>query len=498
MVFSCTETEKKKDNTNSIIEKNEKNDFLTIITQTEIKSPVLIKIDKDFDNLMNYQNILYSKGDTLQIKIQPYELIEVHNKYTYTDTLIVQQGDTLSLSYDSDFLKKEIHNKSKKLVEKANYKKIVDSTFLNYLHSLANKFYVTNYDNPLELENDFSKIRLYALKANQNTIKNEKEVSKLIKKYDSLFTHYMTISNNQFNDSKKNIYQDLFLKKVFDDLITVYKLSKNPELKIYLLSESFINKVLGSHYQYNILRTILLKVLYLNKKDKSRSKTVYSIPEIYSDLPTKISNPTLLKKLRMICLEEMIQQGSSLKDVTELYEKFNSKYADTNFQNYFKAKYLIDLREKYSSSTEFNLLDTNRAIKNFNSLKESLKGNVIYIDFWASWCAPCRKAMPASKKLLNEFYEKENIVFIYISLDENMEAWKNASRVEGIDSYAYSYLILNSNQSKFMHDLKIREIPRYIIFDTSGDLVEDNAPGPSSKKIKETLMKYKRKGNGIN
>ncbi|MBT8245765.1 MAG: TlpA family protein disulfide reductase [Winogradskyella sp.] len=499
-VCSCNNnTDKRKDDTNFVSEdikedeKMDKTGFLTVVSRTKIKSPILITTGKSFKDLQNYQSILNDRNDTLKIKIQPYQFIEVHNKYSYTDSLIVKQGDTLVLSFNDNTLIKEIHNKSNKIAEKVNYKKIVDTTFKNYLNSFINKFFVTDYENPMELENDLSKIRLYTLKANYENIKNDNEVSNLIKTYDSLFIQYKAISNSLYDDSRKKIYQDLFLKKMFDDVITVYKLSKNPKLKNYLLSETFMNSKVDSQYTYSMLRTILLNILYKDKKDKSRSKTVFNIPEIYEDLPNTISDTTILKKAKIICLEEMVGQGNSLKEVDQLFEKFNLEYSDSSFQNYFETKHLIGLKKKYNSTTELNLLDSNGAIKSFNDLKNSLKGNVIYIDFWASWCAPCRKAMPSSKKLLNELYGKENVVFIYLSIDKNNEAWKNASRVEGIDSYKHSYLILNPDQSKFMYDLKIREIPRYMIFDANGKLVEDNAPGPTSKKIKETLLKYKVK-----
>jgi thiol-disulfide isomerase/thioredoxin len=501
-VFSCNNKDRKKDDTNLISEKIEEDEkvdktgFLTVVSKTKIKSPILISMGKSFKNIQNYEYFLYDRYDTLKIKIQSNQLIEVHNKYSYTDSLIVKHGDTLVLSFNDNTLTKGVYNKSKKQLEKVSYKNIADTTFLNYLDSFLSKFFVLDYKNPLELENDFSKIRLYSTKPNYDNIKNENEISNFIKTYDSLLIQYKSKLKlkNRYSDSRKSIYQDLFLKKMFDDIFTVYKLSKNPKLKDYLLSKTFMeSKRDDSQYQYSILRSIIFRILYKDKEDRSGSKAVYDISGIYEDLPNTISDTTLLKKAKIICLEEMVHQGNPLKEIAQLFEKFNLEYSDSSFQNYFETKHLIGLKKKYNSTTELNLLDSNGAIKSFNDLKNSLKGNVIYVDFWASWCAPCRKAMPASKELLNELYEKENVVFIYLSIDKNSEAWKGASRVEGIDSYEHNYLILNPDQSKFMHDLKIREIPRYMIFDANGNLVEDNAPGPTSKKIKETLLKYKVK-----
>jgi|TARA_B110000261_G_C13089397_1_gene359306 thiol-disulfide isomerase/thioredoxin len=496
LAVSCNNPQKKIIATNILSEKVEvieKIDFLTVIPKTEIKSPILITTEKNFNHLKGYKNILYNKSDTLRIKIQPYQFIKVHNKYEYVDSLIVKQGDTLLLSFAKDTLIKEIQNKSKSFAKKLDYRTVIDTSFSNYLDAFVNNYYSFDHKNSVEFKMNFSKIRFYKARANKDIIKNENQVANFITKYDSLLVEYKMETNRIFGDSRKNVYQDLFLKKRFIDISMVYRLTKKTKLKDYLSSDNFLNSLSNSSEQYSILKTILFDIIYLDKADKSRSKTVYNISEIYEDLPNKISSNDLVKKSRIICLEEMIEQGNPLNEVVQLFDKFNLEYSDSDFQNYFQTKHLIVLKKKYNSSTELNLLDSNGQTISFNDLKNNLKGNVIYVDFWASWCAPCRKAMPASKNTLNELHGKEKVAFIYLSIDKDNEAWRNASRVEGIESYKHSYLILNPDESKFMHDLKVNEIPRYMIFDTNGKLVEGSAPGPTSKKIKETILKYKIK-----
>ena len=65
--------------------------------------------------------------------------------------------------------------------------------------------------------------------------------------------------------------------------------------------------------------------------------------------------------------------------------------------------------------------------KSLADIIKSHEGKVIYIDFWASWCIPCRSEMPHSVTLYEKLKDKE-IVFIYLSIDnaDKETAWKNA------------------------------------------------------------------------
>lgn len=118
---------------------------------------------------------------------------------------------------------------------------------------------------------------------------------------------------------------------------------------------------------------------------------------------------------------------------------------------------------------------------------ESLKGKVIYIDVWATWCSPCIYEIPYLNKLEEELH-KEEIAFVSISVDDNkdIEAWKKMVKEKELGGY--QLYAKGGWDSKIIKDYVIRGIPYFIIIDKEGKLVEIFATRPSNPKTKEKLL----------
>ena len=125
------------------------------------------------------------------------------------------------------------------------------------------------------------------------------------------------------------------------------------------------------------------------------------------------------------------------------------------------------------------------------SLKDLL-GKYVYIDIWATWCGPCKAEIPSLKKL-EEVYRGKNIQFVSISIDDDRshggswdkakEDWKAMvadKELGGIQLFAP-----NGWQSQFVVDYKIQGIPRFLLIDPEGHIVNPDAPRPSSEKLIE-------------
>lgn len=113
------------------------------------------------------------------------------------------------------------------------------------------------------------------------------------------------------------------------------------------------------------------------------------------------------------------------------------------------------------------------------------KGKTIYVDFWATWCGPCMHEKPYFSKLKQK-YNRPDVVFISISMDKEKERWVKC--VEEEKSNVVEYLAKDINQ--IVEDWQIKTIPRFLIIDKDFNIVNANAPVPSSgERIESELNK---------
>ncbi|WP_240976674.1 TlpA family protein disulfide reductase [Flavobacterium rivulicola] len=121
------------------------------------------------------------------------------------------------------------------------------------------------------------------------------------------------------------------------------------------------------------------------------------------------------------------------------------------------------------------------------SLKESL-GKVTLIDFWASWCMPCRKENPKVVALYNEFHSKGFNV-ISVSLDKDADQWKEAIAKDKLTWTQVSNL--KEMEDPIAKQYGIELIPTTFLLDASGKIVGIDLPHEELKAKIQALLKTK-------
>lgn len=119
--------------------------------------------------------------------------------------------------------------------------------------------------------------------------------------------------------------------------------------------------------------------------------------------------------------------------------------------------------------------------KSFQDIIGEFKGKVVYVDFWASWCPPCRNEMPFSKQLHEQFKDNKDVVFLYITFDRTEEAWKNG--IEKMEIQGHHWYPSDVQKADINNKYQVAGIPRYMLVDKTGVVVNTDASRPSSGQV---------------
>lgn len=177
-------------------------------------------------------------------------------------------------------------------------------------------------------------------------------------------------------------------------------------------------------------------------------------------------------------------------------EKHNDKMSDKALATAAKEKMakIKSLKKNSEAKQEKTTLGKKAPFTLTNMKGEEItldkfKGKVVYIDFWASWCGPCRKQFPFAKELKNKLSKKQKkkVEFLYISIDNGEKVWKNA--IEKMEIEGYHVLSPGGWQSKVCQYFNIRSIPRYMLLDKKGRIAEANAKRPGQEGILEDIAR---------
>jgi thiol-disulfide isomerase/thioredoxin len=174
----------------------------------------------------------------------------------------------------------------------------------------------------------------------------------------------------------------------------------------------------------------------------------------------------------------------------------NNEFFNMLEKNYDKqhaaAKKQADASLKLSKGNPSPTFNNYVNYKGGKTSLESLKGKYVYIDVWATWCNPCIAEIPALKSLEKKYHNK-NIRFVSISIDDKRTAgsWEKAidkwrkmvkdKNLTGTQLYA-------GQDIQFMKEYFVTGIPRFILIDPKGNIVNPNAPRPSNPAL-ENLFK---------
>jgi peroxiredoxin len=167
-------------------------------------------------------------------------------------------------------------------------------------------------------------------------------------------------------------------------------------------------------------------------------------------------------------------RGFTPTETTQIVNKALSKFPDnTTLQDWKKT-----LRP--GKAPDFTLTDTSGRTVSLSSFK----GKYVLLDFWASWCKPCRFENPNVVAAYNQFKDK-NFTIVSISLDDNRQAWINAIHADGLTWNHVSDLKGWESQVAALYG--VQGIPYNFLLDPEGNIVAEDVRG---KELFATLNRF--------
>jgi peroxiredoxin len=218
---------------------------------------------------------------------------------------------------------------------------------------------------------------------------------------------------------------------------------------------------------------------YIDKKEDSIGVKEKSLDSLYI-----IANPN-----SYMSLQALKSMGRPYPDYTQLQPKFNALSANIRatkggvaYQKYLNILKAVSVG---SIAPEFAQADTNGKMVNLSSFR----GKYVLIDFWASWCGPCRAENPNVVKAYNT-YKGKNFTILGVSLDRpgKKDAWLKAIRTDGLAWHHVSDLKFWDNEAAKLYG--IQAIPQNLLLGPDGKIIAKDLFGDDlEKKLAELLGK---------
>lgn len=447
-----------------------------------IESPSFTYFDSQ-NNISNWK----PKVNAIDTLIIPYyrEYLEISTRNTYTsipNTYLIKNGDTIIIEYENKLPIAKITNRQVNDIE-LNYNNFRLREVFDNKHTSHNKVFLgffLNKENSIES----TTINFYeqAIKdgEKESLLLDSLQKEKLISKDN--YVYRKEILNSLLENHKQNKTVKEWIKKIKsfsnkENIKTIYglDLSKTDSLMNFSYFRVYLNNI--SKYNLSIIQ-----------ENNTNSGAFYIDSRIRFDsiLNDKRFNQTA-KNFLLPKAYQGIGQNFRVKDKEKYFNKLIKNTTNQRKIKEIQEKYNLD----FSKSDKLILTTIKTDTITFSDIINNNKGKWLYIDFWASWCKPCRETMPKSVKLKKEL-EKENIEFIYLILNDKKENWKLAMESNGI-SKNQNYFIENGNVSKIIEDLGIKTIPHYLIYNPNGELVNGfaNRPGEGAKEQLKKLLTEK-------
>ncbi|HBF05508.1 MAG TPA: hypothetical protein DDW28_05260 [Prevotella sp.] len=309
-------------------------------------------------------------------------------------------------------------------------------------------------------------------------LKGQDRKQVLEEKYQALVKEVKKVKNEELRQFLTQLNEDghnNFLLRL---------LPKGSSEKKELLSKVDVNNWIGLYNylpQWKISASVDAKLDSLFGHDMTEHGLAY-----LKLVKEKVTDPVVRHALLDECASETLNYGKDFADIDRFWKPYCEMAAsDSSLINKYANKVAAIKRiKKGKMAPDFTFSD--RDGKGYRL--SDMRGKVVYIDCWATWCGPCCKEIPHLEKVVEKYKGNDKVQFISISIDTNKQAWLNKLKK---DNPAWAqYLMPQEDANKLMSLMGINGIPRFILLDEKGNVIAADAKRPSDPELIDDINSH--------
>lgn len=306
-------------------------------------------------------------------------------------------------------------------------------------------------------------------------------------KYEALMVDQMNLAR-LYNKMAWNLCGDQ-IDKQGNEMDIAKKLSKkaldiaSERMGKLLADDKYDRSIQGSYNTFTDTYALILYKLgqfdsafyYQNTIYQQGDESDISEIERYAIYAEKVKGPYFASQIISEQLLNGLNSPVMLEQLRSIYKQLgipDSTYINVRDKSVKLAIKKSDAEIKLKFGTQKS---KNFKLKNLNGEAVSLssfKNKVVILDFWATWCTPCRASFPGMQKIVDKYKDDKEVVFLFIDTWEKKgikEMQESASRF--LREKGYTFQVLLDEKDKVVEDYKVDGIPSRFIIDKKGNIV---------------------------
>ena len=307
-------------------------------------------------------------------------------------------------------------------------------------------------------------------------------MQKAIKKYDITGTALASIYNNAawgIQETDKNLDQAEKMSSTAVDIAKKDWKSTTDKRPGYLTMSQWEKSRANTYGLYADTYAMVMYKLGKYKKgfpytDESAIKIEKGGSADENNTYALLAEKVLSTKKYVKQLEQFVKDGKSTSTIKEILKRAYIKKhkSDSGYDDYMTAlekdsylKMIADLKKSMldDAAPDFTLVD----LKGNKVNIQELKNKIVIVDFWATWCEPCKASFPGMQKMVTKYKDDSDVKFLFVDTWETTDK-KEKNAADFIASKKYGFHVLMDNDSKVVEQFKVSGIPTKFVIDKNG------------------------------